>query len=321
MRNYNSSLASYISGLIAEKRACGYIYEFEAYILERFDRFCTDNNYNSGTITRDMVMQWAIQRPTEGKNYRNQRVSFIRQLSLYMQSLGINSYIPQQFESETVSVPHILSPEELVSFFQVVDAYMPPQTSFRRRVPTYQVMFRLFYCCGLRLAEVCNLKRSCVDLEKGIIKIFQSKGDRDRLVYLANDVLALCRKYDAKMQAQISDRKWFFPGWYPDKPFLKNSIDKKFRKFWNMTPFADKVDKRPTIHCLRHTFVVNKMNEWMLKGIDINTMMPYLSRYLGHSSIEETHYYYHTIEQAFTVIREHNTIAKQVIPEVISYEE
>ncbi len=321
MKNYNSSLASYISGLIAEKHACGYIYEFEAYILERFDRFCTDHDYNSGIITRDMVMQWAIQRPTEGKNYRNQRVSFVRQLALYMQSLGINSYIPHHFESETVSVPHILSPEELVSFFQVVDAYMPPQTSFRRRVLSYQVMFRLFYCCGLRLAEVCNLKRSCVDLEKGIFKILQSKGDRNRLVYLADDVLALCKEYDVKMQAFIPNREWFFPGWYPDKPFLKNSIDKKFRELWNLTPFAGTVDKRPTIHCLRHTFVVNKMNEWMLKGIDINTMMPYLSRYLGHSSIEETHYYYHTIEQAFTVIREHNAIAKQVIPEVPSYEE
>ena len=67
--------------------------------------------------------------------------------------------------------------------------------------------------------------------------------------------------------------------------------------------------------------MVNKMNEWMLNGLDINTMMPYLSRYLGHSSIEETHYYYHTIEHAFTVIREHNAIAKWVIPEVMSYEE
>ncbi|KKN00748.1 hypothetical protein LCGC14_1134710 [marine sediment metagenome] len=321
MRNYNSSLASYISGLITQKQACGYIYEFEAYILGLFDRFCTEHGYNSGTLTRNMVMQWAIQRPTEGKNYRNQRVSFVRQLALYMQSLGIDSYIPRYFESETVVVPHILSQEELLSFFRVVDAYMQPQTSFRRRVPTYQVMFRLFYCCGLRLAEVCYLPRSCVDLVKGIFKILQSKGDKNRLVYLADDVLAMCRKYDAKMQALIPDREWFFPGWYLDKPFLKTSIDKKFREFWNLTPFADKVDKRPTIHCLRHTFVVDKMNEWMLTGIDINTMMPYLSRYLGHSSIAETHYYYHTIEQAFSVIRQHDTIAKRVIPEVMVYEE
>ena len=147
MREYSSSLAKFILGLIRQKRACGYSYEYEAYILESFDRFCIEQNHTVGTITRDLVMQWAIQRPTEGKNYRNQRVSFVRQLALYMQSLGENPYIPTHFASETVAVPHILSRAELSSFFSVVDAYMLPQPSFRRLVPTYQVLFRLFYCC------------------------------------------------------------------------------------------------------------------------------------------------------------------------------
>jgi len=122
MREYNSSLAGYITGLIQQKQACGYIYEYEAYILEFFDRFCLERNHTTGTITRDLIMEWAIQRPTEGKNYRNQRVSFARQLALYMQSLGKNPYIPRHFASETVEIPHILSREELRSFFAVVDA-------------------------------------------------------------------------------------------------------------------------------------------------------------------------------------------------------
>ena len=136
MREYQSSLAKFITGLIEQKRACGYSYVYEAYILEFFDQFCIEQNHTIGTITRDLVMQWAIQRPTERKNYRNQRVSFVRQLALYMQSLGENPYIPTHFASETVAVPHILSRAELSSFFSVVDAYMLPQPSFRRLVPT-----------------------------------------------------------------------------------------------------------------------------------------------------------------------------------------
>ena len=181
-------------------------------------------------------------------------------------------------------------------------------------------MFRLFYCCGLRLAEACYLRRRCVDLEKGTLRILQSKGDKDRLVYLSDDVRAMCRDYDAWMQAIIPDREWFFPGRRPGKPFQKTSIDKKFGEFWNRTSFSGKVDKKPTIHGLRHTFVVDKMNEWMLAGIDTDAMMPYLSRYLGHSSIQETQYYFHTIEQAFPIIRRHDAMAKSVIPEVMAYE-
>ena len=165
------------------------------------------------------------------------------------------------------------------------------------------------------------MRRSCVDLKKWTLKILQSKGNKDRLVFLADDVLALCRTYDARIQSISPDRYWFFPGWNQDRPLQKTSVDKKFGEFWNKTPCADKVDKKPTVHCLRHTFVVDKMNEWMNAGMDAGAMMPYLSRYLGHSSIGETQYYFHTIEQAFPIVRQHDAMAKSVIPAVVVYEE
>ncbi len=61
--------------------------------------------------------------------------------------------------------------------------------------------------------------------------------------------------------------------------------------------------------------------EWMEKGVDTGVMMPYLSRYLGHSSISETQYYYHTIEQAFPIIRRQDAVPQRIIPEVVAYEE
>ena len=321
MRDYKSSLAPYIVGLIKEKRACGYKYEFEAYILESFDRFCIEQGHTADTITRELVMRWAIQRPVEGKNYRNSRVSFVRQLALYMWSLGKDAYVPTHFASETVEVPHLLSAAELKSFFQAVDLYMPPQNAFRRLALMYRVLFRLFYCCALRTSEGCTLRRTCVDLDNGTITILQSKGSKDRRVFLADDTRAMCKQYDAAMQKIVPDREWFFPGWYRDRPIRRTSVDKKFAEFWNMTPFANKVDKRPTVHSLRHTFVVNKMNEWMEAKVDIGVMMPYLSRYLGHSSISDTQYYFHAIDQAFPVVRRNDTVAQRVIPQVVRYEE
>ena len=99
------------------------------------------------------------------------------------------------------------------------------------------------------------------------------------------------------------------------------SIDKKFSEFWDMTPFAGTVDKKPKVQSLRHTFVVDKMNEWMENGIDTAVMMPYLSRYLGHSSISETQYYFHTIEQIFPVIRRHDAAIQRLVPQVVADEE
>jgi integrase/recombinase XerD len=134
MKNYkyHSLLAPYISGLIKQKRNSGYIYESEAYILEFFDRFCIEKGYDNGQITRDLIMAWAEQRPTESKNYRNQRVSFVRQLALYMISLNIQTYIPRSFESNKISVPHILSNDELYALIKTIDNYVPSQPKFFR---------------------------------------------------------------------------------------------------------------------------------------------------------------------------------------------
>lgn len=323
MKNYeyHSQLAPYISGLIGQKRASGYSYEFEAYMLKYFDQFCIENGYDNGSLSRDLVMAWAEQRPTESKNYRNQRVSFVRQLALYMISLNMEVYIASTFESNTISVPHILSLDEIHEFYKAVDSFLPCQTNFQRFSLSYSVLFRLFYCCGLRLSEGCYLKRSAVNLENGCLYIYQSKGHKDRVVFMSGDMLQMCINYDKLMQKLVPDREWFFPGRDESRPFSKTSIDKKFKEFWNMTFYAGKVDKKPTVHCLRHTYVVTKMNDWMKEGKDFEAMMPYLSRYLGHASIDETQYYYHQVVSAFEIVRKHDSVADRVIPEVVSYEE
>ncbi len=318
---YHSPLAPYITGLIRQKRSNGYRYELEAYMLKHFDQFCIENGDDHDGLTRDLVMAWAEQRPTESKNYRNQRVSFVRQLALYMNSLNVAAYIPHTFESNAISVPHILSPDELHAFYKEVDRFVPCQARFLRCSLSYSVLFRLFYCCGLRLSEGCHLKRSAVNLEDGRLFIYQSKGHKDRVVFMSDDMRQLCKSYDRLMQKWMPDREWFFPGRNEANPFSKTSIDKKFREFWNLTPYAQNVDKKPTVHSLRHTYVVTKMNDWMNEGKDFQTMTPYLSRYLGHTSVNETQYYYHQVVSAFEIIRKHDPIADRVIPEVMPYEE
>lgn len=318
---YRSQLAPYISGLIQQKRADGYRYDYEARMLQRFDQFCMENGHDHGSLTRDLVMAWAEQRPTESKNFRNQRVSFVRQLALYMISRNVEAYIPRALESNAVSVPHILSLGELHEFYKAVDRFLPFQAQFRRFSASYSVLFRLFYCCGLRLSEGCYLKRSAVNLQNGRLSIYQSKGRKDRVVFLSEDMLHMCKNYDRLMQKWVHDREWFFPGRKESRPFSKTSIDKTFRALWDTTPYAGKVDKKPTVHSLRHTYVVTKMNEWMKEGRNLQAMLPYLSRYLGHTSVDETQYYYHQVISAFEIVRHHDCVAERVIPGVIVDEE
>ncbi len=56
--------------------------------------------------------------------------------------------------------------------------------------------------------------------------------------------------------------------------------------------------------------------KWSLEGKDVHAMLPYLMRYMGHSSLESTYYYIHLIPDFFN---RYNMLAKpteNIIPEV-----
>jgi integrase len=59
----------------------------------------------------------------------------------------------------------------------------------------------------------------------------------------------------------------------------------------------------------------------MEQGIPLRSMLPYLSRHLGHKSVEDTFYYYHQLDTAFRIIHDRDRQSKVIIPEVPAYED
>jgi len=47
----------------------------------------------------------------------------------------------------------------------------------------------------------------------------------------------------------------------------------------------------PRPHDFRHTFAINRVVTWYAEGRDVNTLLPTLSTYLGHLSVENTRLY------------------------------
>ncbi len=157
---------------------------------------------------------------------------------------------------------------------------------------------RLIYLNGLRLTEACYLSFSEVDLSGGVITILDGKGNKDRLVYLSDDMRDLCCDYWGYLTRTAGCvPEWFFPGRKIGDPIGRSTVDSIFTSFWNKTAFADECSVKPTVHDLRHSYVVERINLWMAQGFDFDQMLPYLSKFLGHKSFNETHYYYD--KQAF----------------------
>ena len=110
-------------------------------------------------------------------------------------------------------VVHVLPDDEIKDLFRIIDEYRPAiQVPFFYRLSMeYRVIFRLIYCCGLRISEARTPKQEDVDLKNGRVRILEVKGHKDRFVYLADDLAELLQGYMAAMKTYtIASQTGFF---------------------------------------------------------------------------------------------------------------
>lgn len=316
---FRSVLAPYIQAYIAEKRTLGFTYNDKGYQLYRLDKYWEEHSFDNPHLTLEKLDDWLCAFPGESRGSHGTRISAVKGLAIYLNVHGVECDVPFLSVGRDHPLIHVLDHTELLEFFDITDSYVPASVNEAdfRMANEYPVIFRLFYCCGLRNNEACSLKVSEVNFEKGIITILDGKNHKDRLVYLPEDLRVLLVQYYSHLKDCLGFMPvWMFPGRNPVNHINKGSVDRKFKHFWYRTKSSAHCSKAPTPHSLRHGFVVDRLNSWILAGIDINSMFIYLSKYLGHHDPNESFYYYHLVNDAYRILRQKDTISADVIPEV-----
>ena len=308
---YKNHMFNYIELMISK----GYK-EYSFYYIYRFDCFLINNCYNLNYISKEIIDKWSIKIDTESKNTRNQRVLSVNKFCRYLNVIGVKAYIFFAKLSSTITKPYVLSQDELIILFEAIDN----ETNKLYFTPHYKyllpVFFRLLYTCGLRNNEACCLKINDIDFDKSIIKIFEAKNNKDRLVYMSKDISDLLKAY-LKFLKKFIISEWVFPSRDFRKHINKTTIDFYFNRFVKISKIGTR-DFHPVPHSLRHTYVVHRVDSWIKEGKDANKLLIYLSKQLGHESLSETYYYYHALESSFEPIKEKS---RNLYPEVAKYEE
>lgn len=212
MTGFTSGLAPHIQSLLALKHAIGLPYLGSERHLRGFDAMCSKDFPGQVTLTRDMAMAWALARPGEHVNGQLHRITPVRQLAKHMASLGVEAHlIASGIPGRQVRYrPHIFSHQELRAIFDAADAILPSNIGGQRQL-IIPALFRMIYCLGLRPGEARGLHRNDVDLIRGAVSIRESKGHKDRIVFMSADLHDYCRAYDAEISARHLDRIAFFP--------------------------------------------------------------------------------------------------------------
>lgn len=313
---YSSVFASYIVDFVATKRTSGYTYETAEFYLHNFDNYCS-HNAKSRTFSRDLILGWAKIRDKETPGTHRARISPIRELGKYLQLLEISDVfvLPSSLHRKIERyVPHFFTIQEITSFFKACDN-LYPHGKMNARHLVLPVFFRLLYCCGLRTCEARTLRTENIDLQHGVIAIINSKGNRSRSVPISQDLLTLFRTYDARVFTIYPDRIYFFPTTRSEY-YKRSSISSTFNKIWKAANLTPGCGNKPRAYDFRHHFALSNINRWIAADVDINSKLPYLSRYMGHSCLESTDYYLHLVPEFFQTFCEKVKITDSVLPEV-----
>lgn len=303
--DFRSKLAPYMIGLVEQKRALGYKYEEQVKILKKFDALCAERFSEDNTVTKAMLDIWAIKRPTEAPGTLRNRITVVSHLAQYMGTLGLAAYVypTNELPREPKYIPYIFSEDELVRFFRQVDC-----CHFSQEVPNRHfimpVLFRILYCCGLRLGEALRLEARDVDLDRGVLLIRESKNDNDRYVPMSYELSEICRDYASKVHGDGTAHKYFFPA--PDEGMISSmNIYTNFHRFLYKAGISyGGKGKGPRIYDFRHTFAVHCLRRMVLSGKDISVYHQALKTYMGHSFFKYTAYYLRLTNDMFPDIRQ-----------------
>ncbi|MDO5139473.1 MAG: tyrosine-type recombinase/integrase [Oscillospiraceae bacterium] len=316
MMEYISKLAPDIKGFIAFKNALGIGYQTSSFYLKELDRY----NYSHGnysTLTKEIAEGWAMQQAKKSTSQNRSWIPPVREFGRYLQNLGHqDAYVLddrfkiQHYHAEV----YLMTENEIQTFFRECDAFV-----LRCKVPgrpyVFPALYRFLYCCGARCGEARNLKCQDVHLDKGYVDIIHAKAHRDRRLYLSEELVEYLTDYNSAISNVFPGREYFFPGGHGNI-CSPSAVHANFRNIWISAGLKRDGKAKPRAYDFRHHFACANIMKWSVEGKDVHAMLPYLMRYMGHSSLESTYYYIHLLPDFFPQYKTLASPTEELIPEV-----
>jgi site-specific recombinase XerD len=204
---------------------------------------------------------------------------FFYHVTLRRQSTGF--VIPAAREPS--QLPEILTREELTRLFS------------RTIRPNHRTLLLTAYAAGLRVSEVVALQLSDIDAERGVLRVRQGKGARDRTTLLSPRLLEALRAYWRHERPE----PWLFPS----RDRRGHLCAGAAKHLYAQAKQRAGIEKPGGLHTLRHTFATRLLEA----GVNLHT----LQRLLGHKSLRSTTRYLHLIAPAQEAAR--------IVPEPLDF--
>lgn len=212
---------------------------------------------------------------------RNHKLTIINSFLEYAQSVN-PIYLDIYLKSKSIKLKKFklekmdfLTKEELEAFMKTIN--IKSKNGYK-----HYVLIALLYEAGLRVSELINLKVTNLFFlsESPYIKIL-GKGNKERIVYLNNDVVSIINDYIDKFGITLG---YLFLN-HSNRQLTRFGVVKIINKYYELSKkeCPTLMNKTITPHSFRHSKAVHLLMN--------NTALPIIQRFLGHSSIKTTEIY------------------------------
>lgn len=316
MNTFVSRLGPMMADFLDYKHALGIKYASASVYLRELDRYNASHGDHS-TLVKEVVDGWAIEHAGKSTTGDRSWVSPIREFGRYLVNTGDtgayvldNSFIIQRYHPDV----YLMTEAEILRFFKECDQYV-----LRYKAPgrayVFPALYRFMYCCGVRSIEARQLECQDVHLDKSYVDILRAKAHRDRRLYISEELTRYLIDYDNAIRKVLPEREYFFPGRHGGI-CSSTALSVNFKNIWLSAGLKRDGKVKPRAYDFRHHFACANIMRWSSEGKDIHAMLPYLMRYMGHSSLESTYYYIHLIPDFFPQYRSMAASTEELIPEV-----
>lgn len=265
------------------------------YALSSFDHFLDSINYDGSDITEDMLFEWKKEISHLSDGSISTYETAVRQALLAARAFGINSQMPSSSgKTRDGYQPYIYSDSELSMIVAFADNMQPiqPYPWCHYEIP---MVLRILIGCGTRITETLELQMKDVDLENGIMVMRRTKGKKERLVPVTEDLRQMLGAYCKAMNVTKTPNAYLFPGRDESEPLNHTYFAQHFRSLLKLAGISNdhlqRYARGACVHCIRHTFGCNSLRQLNRLGLHEADYIPYLSTYMGHRDIDETQKY------------------------------
>ena len=289
-RPFGSWLAPHFERFVALKRATGSRYLSQVHLLRKFDRYLIEHAPEA-PLQRATLLAFLATLERLSPRGRDNVVDVVWQVLGFAHRHGAGiDRLPRRprrsAQGYRVTEPRLVFDDEMRAIVEAARRLGPPHGA---RAATYATLYGLLFVTGMRIGEALALDVGALDLDAALITIWRGKFGKSRVLPVRDSTVTALRRFlsDPRRPRQRAATNAVFLSVRGRR--LTHAPVLQTLRALSMT--AGLSEPLPRLHDLRHSFAVLRVVQAYRQNRDVNALLPVLSTYLGHVSVDNTRTY------------------------------